>query len=127
MNFVNLLLVGAGGFLGSMARYAAIFSIERRVQAAFPYGTLAVNVLGSLILGVVLAVVMRKTGTYQEWRLFLGTGFCGGFTTFSAFSAENMMLLHEKAPGQAILYIVVSIAAGLVAVWGAYSLTKIFL
>lgn len=125
MNVMNIFLVGAGGFLGSIARYLTVISVDRRVNAVFPYGTLAVNLLGSFILGLVMAVLLKKTGTHlQEWRLFLGTGFCGGFTTFSAFAAENMNMLGQKFHGTALLYILVSLTGGLLAVWAGFYLAR---
>ena len=125
MNVMNILLVGAGGFLGSIARYVTVLSVDRKVNAVFPYGTLAVNLLGSFILGLVMAVLLKKTGAHlQEWRLFLGTGFCGGFTTFSAFAAENMNLLGQKFHGTALLYMLVSLMGGLLAVWAGFYLVR---
>jgi fluoride exporter len=115
MNFYNFLYVGLGGFLGSIARFAVVKSLDQKFQSLFPYGTFAVNFLGSLILGFLYALTIRKIGPNQSWILFLGTGICGGFTTFSSFALENFNLLHLK-PGISILYILTSIIAGLVAV-----------
>ena len=127
MNVTHLLLAGAGGCLGTMARYLAVISIDKKLNAVLPYGTLTVNVAGSFILGFLLAWVAKKTGSHSEqWRVFLGTGFCGGFTTFSAFAAENMNLFEQKFPGTAILYIALSISSGLLAVWMGFSLSKSF-
>lgn len=125
MNVINILLVGAGGCLGSMARYITVSSLDRKVNSVFPYGTLTVNLLGSFILGFVMALVLKKTGTHHdEWKLFLGTGFCGGFTTFSAFAAENMNLFEQRFPGTAMVYIAISLIGGLLAVWMGFVLAK---
>lgn len=125
MNITYVLLVGAGGFFGSIARYLTVISVDRKVNSVFPFGTLTVNILGSLILGVVLALLSRKTGNYSDqWRLFLGTGFCGGFTTFSAFAVENLNLLQEKFPSSAFLYIIASLAGGLLAVWSGFAIAR---
>lgn len=125
MNVLHLLLAGAGGCIGSMARYAAVVSIDKKFNAIFPYGTLTVNIAGSFILGAVLAWATRKTGMHHgEWRVLLGTGFCGGFTTFSAFAAENMNLFEQKFPATALVYILVSVASGLVAVWAGFALAR---
>jgi fluoride exporter len=122
---MNILLVGAGGFLGSIARYLTVISVDKRLNSVMPLGTLTVNIVGSFVLGFVLAVTMKKTGTHlQEWRLFMGTGFCGGFTTFSAFAAENLGLFEQKFPGTAFVYITVSIAAGLLAIWLGFIVGK---
>lgn len=125
MTITNVLIVGAGGFLGSIARYVTVVSVERRLNTMFPLGTFAVNIVGSFVLGFVLALAMKKTGTHlHEWRLFLGTGFCGGFTTFSAFAAENMSLFEQKFPGIALIYITVSVASGMLSVWVGFALAK---
>lgn len=125
MNIMNALLVGAGGCLGSIARYLTVISVDKRLNSVLPFGTLTVNIAGSFVLGFVLALVMRKTGTHmQEWKLFIGTGFCGGFTTFSAFAAENVSLLEQKFPATALAYITVSVVAGLLAVWLGFALAK---
>ena len=127
MNVLNILLVGAGGCLGSVARYVAVTSIDKKLNSIFPYGTAAVNIAGSFVLGFVLALLMKKTGTHlHEWRLFLITGFCGGFTTFSAFAGENLNLLEQKFPATAVLYISVSVVGGLLAVWAGFAMTKNF-
>ena len=125
MNLYNALLVGAGGFMGSIARYLGVISIDKRLNSIFPYGTLAVNLLGSLLLGFILASVVKKTGiANDQWRLFIGTGFCGGFTTFSAFAFENLNLLEQKFPGSALVYILMSVAGGILAVWGGVLLGR---
>jgi fluoride exporter len=122
---MNILLVGAGGFLGSIARYFTVVSVDKRLNSVMPLGTLTVNIVGSFILGFVLALAMKKTGTHlHEWKLFMGTGFCGGFTTFSAFAAENLSLFEQKFPGTAFLYITVSVAAGLLAIWLGFIVAK---
>ena len=128
MNTYNILLVGAGGFLGSIARYITTISIDKRFNSFFPYGTLTVNLLGSFFLGVILSLVLKKTGTTAEqWKLLLGTGFCGGFTTFSAFAFENVSLLEARFAGTALIYTALSLAFGVVAVWAGVLLGKHFI
>jgi CrcB protein len=123
MNLMHVFLVGAGGFIGSVARYLTVISVDRRLSTQFPYGTLTVNLVGSFILGFLMAIFIKKTGLH-EWRLFLSTGFCGGFTTFSAFTAENMNLLEQKIPGTALIYIASSVIGGLLAVWTGFVLAR---
>src|SRR5688572_4148165 len=117
MNLVNVLLVGAGGCIGSVVRYLAVISIDKKLNSAFPFGTFTVNLLGSFVLGFLMAVLMKRSAHALEWKLFLGTGFCGGFTTFSAFALENMNLFQQKSPGIALLYIIFSVSGGVVGVW----------
>lgn len=116
MTFYNLLIVGVGGFLGSVARFVTSRMIDGRLNAVFPYGTLTVNLAGSLILGLVYGLAIRKTGMSEHLRLFLGVGFCGGFTTFSTFAWENLNLLQQKMAFASALYIAVSLVAGILAV-----------
>jgi CrcB protein len=115
----NLLLVGLGGSIGSMARYAVSLLIRSK---SFPYATLSVNIIGSFIIGVVFAMSIKETGLSNNWRLFLATGICGGFTTFSAFSLENMELLQNGKIGMALSYIIFSILLGVIATFLGYQL-----
>ncbi|MDQ2657777.1 MAG: fluoride efflux transporter CrcB [Bacteroidota bacterium] len=125
MNLTHLILAGAGGFIGSIARYATVVSVDRKLNSVLPYGTLLVNVAGSFALGFILGWLARKTGdSSDQWRIFLGTGFCGGFTTFSAFAVENVTLFQQRLPGAALLYILASLIAGLAAVWLGFTLSR---
>jgi CrcB protein len=114
MNAYHLLAVGIGGMIGSVARYITSKTIDEKLGAVFPYGTLTVNIAGSLILGILYGLTFRKAGMTDEWRLFLGPGLCGGFTTFSSFALENFTLLHQR-PLVAVLYISATLIAGLLA------------
>ncbi len=113
----KILLVGLGGSLGSMLRYVSAKTIDARFNSVFPYGTLTVNLVGSFVIGIVYAFAMRKTGS-DNWSVFLGAGFCGGFTTFSAFAVENLNLINQRLFSTSFLYIAVSILLGLLAVAG---------
>jgi fluoride exporter len=117
--FKNFLLVGLGGALGSMLRYAAYLFITIKY---FPAATFVVNILGSFIIGLVLALSIKDESFLNNWKLFLATGICGGFTTFSAFSAENVVLLQNEKYFIALLYIVLSIVLGIGAAWLGYSI-----
>lgn len=121
----NFLLVGAGGCIGSMARYLVVTSVDRKFNALFPYGTLAVNLIGSFILGFLLAWLSNKSETSAlQWKLLLGGGFCGGFTTFSAFAVENFNLLSDKFYATSLIYMAASLLAGLLAVWAGLVLGR---
>jgi CrcB protein len=115
MDFTRILLVGVGGFLGSIARYVTVRSIDVRLNQIFPFGTLTVNVVGCFLLGLIAGLVARH-GIGDTWKAFLGAGFCGGFTTFSAFALENTTLFTDRMSGMALIYIGASVAAGIVAV-----------
>jgi len=108
-----LLLVGLGGLLGSVARYLGYLAALRLGAGPFPYGTLVINVLGSFLIGVVYGWTARTSLPGAEIRLFLATGFCGGFTTFSAFSMENITLLKSGNLSYAFLYISGSVLLGI--------------
>jgi CrcB protein len=118
MDLLKILIVALGGSLGSVARYIAVRSVDARMNAFFPYGTLVVNLVGSFAIGLLYALAARKMGFSEQWRLFLGAGFCGGFTTFSAFAWENVSLMEQKMTPIALIYIGITLVAGILAVWG---------
>lgn len=114
----NILLVGIGGFIGSVARYKLSgWLLHLTVHEKFPYSTFAVNVVGCLIAGVLAGLAERFELFGPSARLLLLTGFLGGFTTFSAFGLETMSLLRRGELWVAALYVVASVLLGLVAVW----------
>ena len=115
-----LLAVAVGAAAGGVARYLLTTAIQARL-GGFPWGTLAVNGLGALVLGVLLKVAVGNPAVPLEWRLLLTTGFCGGFTTFSAFSAETVELLRAGAVRRAAVYVVLSVALSLVALAAGYA------
>ncbi len=114
----NLLLVGAGGFVGSVLRYSTQLLVYRVLpQHTFPIGTLVVNVLGCLAIGF----LGSKAGVTEGARLFLVVGLFGGFTTFSTFGFETVDLARESSAFAAALNVALQIALGLPAVWlGSY-------
>jgi fluoride exporter len=124
MNVSSFLLVGIGGFFGSIARFVTSRSIDAKLNSIFPYGTFAVNIIGSFLVGFVIAWASKKIDGGENIRLLFATGFCGGFTTFSAFAFENLNLVQQRAPGTAILYISVSLIAGVLAAHAGMSLGK---
>jgi fluoride exporter len=116
----NFLLVGLGGGIGSMARFAVSLLIRSKT---FPYAILSINIIGSFIIGLVFAMSIKEEGLSANWKLFLATGICGGFTTFSAFSLENMELLQSGKIGMAFLYITSSVVLAIAAAFLGYQLT----
>lgn len=117
-------LIGVGGFIGSVARYYSQQIVSKYFPSPLPYGTLAVNVLGCLIIGLVYGFSEKGNVLSPEWRLFLATGLCGGFTTFSTFSYENLTLLRDGESLFALIYIVSSVVLGLFATYGGFLVTK---
>lgn len=116
----QLLLVGLGGFIGSVARYLVSKLNFSWQMLTIPMGTLTVNIVGSLIIGIIIALSTKSNFISNDLRLLLSVGFCGGFTTFSSFSAENMSLLQHGQYATALLYISASILLGLGAVFLGY-------
>ena len=101
--------VALGSAVGGAARYALTVFIEQRTATAFPVGTLLVNITGSLVLGFVLRYALVSPSFSAELRMLLTTGFCGGYTTFSAFSYETMALVQSGDYRRAALYTVASV------------------
>ncbi|MDO6389734.1 fluoride efflux transporter CrcB [Pontibacter sp. BT731] len=119
-----LLVIGAGSFIGGVARYLLTIFIQTRAAVVFPFGTLAVNVLGCFLMGLVFALI-AKDGMSATWRPFLATGILGGFTTFSAFSLESVYMLQTNQYMQAMLYIGASVVLGLLATFAGMWLVKL--
>jgi CrcB protein len=102
---MNFLLVGVGGAFGAMARYALSMHAYRALGSGWPYGTFLANVVGGALMGVLFGVLAQRGDADQErWRLLLGVGVLGGFTTFSAYSLEVVLMIERRAWGQALMY-----------------------
>jgi CrcB protein len=117
----HFLLVGLGGAMGSVLRFGLSQWLK---PTQFPWATFTVNIAGSFLIGLVFAVSLRNASFEQHWRLFLASGICGGFTTFSAFSLEGLSLLQQQKIGMYLLYVSASILLGLGATWLGYILAK---
>ncbi len=109
----NLLYVAGGGSLGSVLRYWLSTNVQLWLGKDFPYGTLSVNLIGSLLIGLLYTVLQQRL----EWRLLLIVGLLGGFTTFSAFSLDTMHLIEGGQPGKAALNIFLSVSLCLAGCW----------
>ena len=121
---LHLLLVAAGGATGSVLRYLVGHWSIRLLGPWFPWGTMILNVLGSFAIGVLAELIARKLDDSLEMRLLLVTGFLGGFTTFSAFSLDALVLFERGATGAAAAYILGSVGISLAAVMGGLALGR---
>lgn len=101
----NILLVGLGGAIGSILRYIISKILNEQVSSSFSWGTFAVNIIGCFIIGAVTSYA-QKHGISSETKLLLTTGLCGGFTTFSTFSLENIQLIDTNQNPSSLIYIV---------------------
>ena len=119
----NVILVGIGGMLGSIARYLAVVYITDRTSSRFPLGTFSVNIVGCLLIGVI-AGLSERFNLLPEYRVFLSAGICAGFTTFSSFAFENVRLLQDKDHLTFVLYTVSSLVLGIVAIVVGLVLTR---
>ncbi len=120
----QLLFVGLGGAAGSILRYLTNVVTIKYYSASFPLATFIVNVAGCFLAGLIFGLITQETTEAQNLKFLLITGFCGGFTTFSAFALENVRLMNSGNTTTAMVYTLVSIAAGLVAVWIGLLITR---
>lgn len=121
----TLILVGLGGGIGSVFRYLTTFYVTKYFQAAFPWGTLIVNILGSLIIGLLLGLFARGGLPHPDFKFLFVAGFCGGYTTFSAFSLESITLFQSDNSFLALLYIAASVLISLFVVWIGLTVMKL--
>ena len=120
----NLLLVGTGSFIGGICRFLCQQIIQKNYPASIPLGTLGVNVAGCFIIGLIYGLTGKTYILSPELRLFMATGFCGGFTTFSAFAYENISLIQNAQFLYAATYILLSLFAGFAAVYAGILFIK---
>ncbi len=121
------LAVAVGGAIGSVARFWMTGAMTALTGARFPWGTLAINILGSAVIGLVAGITLTpaRMGMHPEVRIFLMTGICGGFTTFSAFSLQTLELIQAGDVAPAMGYIAASVALCLLAAWGGWLLGRL--
>ncbi|MBK8919932.1 MAG: fluoride efflux transporter CrcB [Saprospirales bacterium] len=120
----SLIIIGTGGFLGSIARYLTAIYVARQCTTLFPYGTLIANALGCFLIGIFYALAEKGDVLSPEWRIFLTTGFCGGYTTFSSFSYESIQLFQNGEFFNLTLNILLSVTAGITATYFGIILIK---
>lgn len=111
--FRSLVIVGAGGAAGSMARYLVSYLFSKFTTSSFPFATFSINVIGSLLIGMLFGLSARNQWLQAGGMLLLASGFCGGFTTFSTFALENVNLMQKGQSIFPIMYISLSVIVGL--------------
>jgi CrcB protein len=120
----EVLIVGLGGFLGAISRYLLQTAIVNRFITIFPLGTFSINLIGSLLIGLIFGLSERYQWMTQELRLFLAIGFLGSFTTFSTFAFDNLQLIKDGNYSQLIWYTALSFVFGVGLAWLGYTITK---
>lgn len=120
----SIIIVFLGGGIGSAFRYLASVFTQKYIQQSFPWATFFVNILGCLIVGILAGLIIKQQLTNPDLRLLFITGFCGGFTTFSAFALENIKLFQSGNSLLALLYIALSVLLGILAVWSGMMIVK---
>lgn len=117
--------VGAAGFVGAVARYHVEGLVSRRAGGAFPWGTLAVNLTGCLLLGALFTLFTARFVNHADLRIALTVGFVGSYTTFSTFALETVRLGQEGDVALAFAYVAASVVTGVVAVWTGMALARV--
>jgi CrcB protein len=121
----KLIFVALGGGAGAVARYLVGTQTLRLWGPNWPYGTFTVNILGGLLMGALAGYLAHKGGADQErWRLLIGVGVLGGFTTFSAFSLETALMLEKKAYGTAMTYAAASVVLSVTAIFAGLMIAR---
>jgi CrcB protein len=121
---MGFLIVFVGGGIGAALRHGVNLAAARLLGTSFPYATLLENVTGSLVMGLLAGYFAFKGGASQHWRLFLTTGILGGYTTFSAFSLDSILLYERGQPGLAALYIALSVALSIGGLLAGFALMR---
>jgi CrcB protein len=122
---LNYLFVGLGGGLGAIARYVVGSQATRAFGTGWPYGTFVINIVGGLCMGLLISTLAHRGGGDQErWRLLLGVGVLGGFTTFSAFSLDTALMIERRQLVSAALYAASSVGLSVIALFAGMMIAR---
>ena len=121
---MNYLLVFIGGGLGASLRHAVNVLCARGLGTAFPWGTFIINITGSTVMGLIAGYLAFKGEASQAWRLFLMTGILGGYTTFSAFSLDAVLLYERSQFGLALFYVLGSVVFSILGLFAGLALVR---
>src|SRR5215471_14538127 len=122
---LRYLMIAVGGAAGAIARYVLGNYIGSRYGFRFPYGTLVINVTGSFVVGLSMALFARTTAS-PYWRYLIPIGFIGAYTTFSTFEYETLRAIQDGQLGTGLLNVALSVIVGFVAVWGGMAIARVF-
>ena len=122
---MKILIIGFGGFIGAILRYSISGWIHKLFGSGMPYGTLAVNVIGSFILGFILFYSEDRQSFSPLWRTFIAVGIMGALTTFSTFSYETFAMIQESLYLKAVWNITLNIITTILAIWAGMVLSRI--
>jgi CrcB protein len=120
----TLIFIGIGGGLGSVFRYLTSLLVVKYFRSEFPWATFVANIIGCFLIGLLVGFIEKSHDTNSMIRYLFITGFCGGYTTFSTFSAENISLFQSGQYITALIYILLSVTTGITAVWFGLFLMK---
>jgi CrcB protein len=120
----QVLAIAGGGALGALGRYWMSGGVYRLLGRDFPWGTLTVNVVGSFLMGLLVVLFLERLAVEPEWRAAVLVGFLGAFTTFSTFSIETLTLIEEGFTAKALLNVVASVLACVLACWAGVLLGR---
>lgn len=122
-----LIYAAAGSALGGALRHGINICFDKSTSGSFPWHTFLINMSGSLLIGILFGLSKENQLIGENGRVFLMTGLCGGFTTFSAFSLENIQMLQGGETGKALLYITGSLAGGLLMTWAGLLCSRLWM
>jgi fluoride exporter len=118
------LYIAVGSAAGGVSRYVIGSAMQQRFGVSFPVGTLLVNITGSLLLGLIMRLALGGTQISPETRIFLTTGFCGGYTTFSTFSYDTAVMFESGQYRRAMLYVTLSVVLSVIATFAGFALAQ---